>query len=97
VHVCYPALCNWHVQFLASWVFGRTLRQAVGDANDLAFDPHSSPAPRFDDDSRIFILSPDNLHVDYVPFRPEYCLAIYGYGDLKFNEFNHAADFKERH
>lgn len=90
--VCYPALANWHSQFLFNWVFGRTLLQAIEEANYWAFSPSSDPAPRFDGFTLVKVPKPDGTTVQE-NFRPENHLRVYGYGDLKFNEYNHAADW----
>jgi len=91
---CYPALCNWHGQFLASWVFGRTLLQAIDDANTLAFSASSSPAPRADQFTQVQIPQPDGTTVT-ATFKPETCLRVYGYGNIKFNEYNHAVEWPQ--
>jgi len=88
---CYEALCNWHSQFLASWAFGRTLLQAIGDANSLAFGIFADPPTRY---MTLEIPQPDGSTVTAF-FTPETCLKVFGYGDIKFNEYNHATDWAQ--
>ncbi|MCL4787221.1 MAG: hypothetical protein KJ070_10565 [Verrucomicrobia bacterium] len=88
----YAALCNWHNQFLFSWVFGSTLLNAIGDANDWAFSDSSDPAPEFNLQTSVSFPQADGT-IAFGFFRPETCLRVYGYGDLKFNWYNYAADW----
>lgn len=82
----YEALNNWHSQLLFYWVFGDRLVQAIRNANDVAMGAFSDPPVRSDMTTRL----PDG---QVILFLPDPCLRVYGYGSLRFNEYNHAGEW----
>jgi hypothetical protein len=87
---CYEAICNWHTQFLFSWIFNRPLLEAVDYANVHAMS--SSASPPLNQDLKTFIPT-SNGATTFDTFLPATCLRIYGYGSLKFNDYNYYAQW----
>ena len=87
----YEAMCNWHVMFIFLWaIHGETLLQAIEHANWAAMTPSSNPQP--DWSLTVPLIQSDGQTV-IVPFDPYTCLRVYGYGNLRFNEYNHCGDW----
>lgn len=85
--ICYPAIANWHSQFLAAWIAqNKGLVEAITQANQLAMSPGSMPAPDNGIETEI-------APAVTIPFNPSTCLRVYGYRDLHFNQYNHASDW----
>jgi hypothetical protein len=88
-YMVYEAMGDWHGQFLFNWVFGEPLLQAINDANRLAMGSSSWPPVQ---SLFVTLVWPDGT-TQQVNFDPHYCLRVYGYGNLHFNEYNHSTDW----
>lgn len=75
-------ICSWAIQ-------GKTLLQAIEDANWTAMTPSSDPQP---DWTLTVTLHQKDGQTVTVPFHPYTCLRVYGYGNLRFNEYNRCGD-----
>ena len=83
----YDALCNWHFATVAYWqVSNYDFVTAAKDASeDTMCASPIWPFPRPDfDHSKVEDLSTGNL----IPFTPDDCLMIFGYGGLKLRDYN---------
>jgi hypothetical protein len=90
-YTVYEAMCNWHSQFLFYWIVaGEPLLQALGDANDLAMSWLSDPPV---DHTLVSTIFRGNAPDERVEFNPATCLRAFGYGDLRFNWYNHSGDW----
>lgn len=85
----YEAMCNWHAQLLFYWtVQGETLLRAIDHANEDAMGVLSDP-PNWLETAYFFSSTGAPI---YLEFTPATCLRVYGYGALRFNEYNHATN-----